>query len=201
MSPRARALYLLWALASGSCSSGASSGITNWSFDVWCDGIPCGWNKDMGSVLPVATWHKKDLGVSFETQGTQLSQAISPSIQRCLLFDVIAEVDPAAQLTLQLDFNEDGVIDLDYQIVAAHWRSVAPLFPVPRDYFGVRISVLKKGVGKAVLAQLRIEPTDECQSEPNLLKLGSACAFGAACESGVCIEARCAPHLPASVDK
>jgi hypothetical protein len=149
----------------------------------------------------VPTWHKKDLGVSFVVQGTQLSQAIAPSFQRCLLFDVIAEVDPAAQLTLQLDFNDDGVVDVDYQIVAAHWRSVAPLFPVPLDYFGVRVRVVKKGAGKAVLAQLRVVPTDECQSEPSPLKQGSTCLFGAACESRVCVEARCSAPLPASVGK
>src|SRR5262245_4478984 len=92
--------------------------INNPSFDLWCGGSLCGWQLDAGQIARVATWHEKDYGLSFEQTPTQISQLSLADPVRCLRFELIADVEPEAQLALLLDFNDDGVIDSEQRVPA-----------------------------------------------------------------------------------
>ena len=143
------ALTLLIALGAA-CAAGDAAdepAVMNPSFDDWCKSELCGWQTNEGAVVPVSTWHKKDLGASFVETPTQVSQSVTAAPVGCFLIDTIADVETAARLSIRVDFNDDQVIDFEQQVPAVSWQSVP--FPVraPVDYRSVRFIVRKQGTG------------------------------------------------------
>lgn len=166
---------------------------SNGTFDNWCDAGPCNWVTRQGAIERTKTWHKDDLGVSFVETPTEITQRFTLNATRapCILFDTIADVAPEARVSMLLDFNDDGIVDVKQTISALRWKSVP--FPVraPVAYDKVRLSVIKEGTGRAVLAQMRVVPQYVCVGEPFTLKGGSVCSQNEVCTSGHCVAGLC----------
>jgi hypothetical protein len=167
------------------------------TFHTWCGDSLCAWKVEEGHVARAPTWHENDVGVSLVDTPTAISQTVTDT-PKCILFTTIADVDPAAQVVLQLDFNADGSIDDEQPIAATGFASSRNQITAPLYYTGIRFVIRKKGQGRAVLAQIRAQTVDNCSSPPlklHDLSLGSVCAPGDGsqeCASSVCCQGLCA---------
>lgn len=167
------------------------------TFRMWCgDDRLCAWNLDTGRIRRAPTWHKDDPGVELVDTPTAISQVVDKTA-RCLAFTTIADVEASAQVTVGIDFDDDGSIDYEQPIAAVGFHSVKTQVTAPVRYAGFRIVITKKGTGRAVLAQIRIQGASDCTAPPLRLHdrlLGSPCAQGEPneCRSGVCCEGVCA---------
>lgn len=166
------------------------------SFEHWCDQHLCDWQTLQGAIAKTRTWHAQDLAVSFLETPTEITQLLEgeQGISTCLLFDTIADVAPEAQMSVVLDFNDDGVPDVTQQIPVLPWKSVPIVVRTPLAYRGLRVSVVKRGTGRAVLAQMRVAPQANCAAEALTLADGSVCAVDQVCKSGRCEQGRCLPR-------
>jgi len=173
------------------------------TFRLWCGNSLCSWKLDEGSVRQAPTWHKNDLGVELVDAPTTISQDLKGTA-KCLAFTTIADVDPSAQVSVAIDFNGDGVIDWEQPIAATKFKESKTEVTSPRTAVATtppRIFLKKKGTGRAVLAQIRLQGHSRCTAPPLRLKdlpLASACSHAAddkepsECKSGVCCEGICA---------
>lgn len=166
------------------------------TFRLWCLDELCSWKLEAGKVRPAPTWHKDDYGVELVETPTVISQDLKKSAE-CLVFTTVADVAPNAQVTVGIDFTGDGVADYEQPIAAVGFREVTTKVTAPRATSVPRIFISKKGVGKAVLAQIRLRSGDGCSGPPILLRdrpLGDVCSIGLVgeCKSGVCCEGVCA---------
>lgn len=168
------------------------------TFRLWCgDDRLCAWNVDAGHIERVGTWHRRDPGVEFVDTPTILSQLVEKGGVRCLTFTTIADVAPSAQMTVGVDFDDDGVVDHEQPIVGTGFANVETEVSAPLRYDSFRILLTKKGTGRAVLAQMRVQSKGSCAAPPLRFRdrpLGSPCAQGepSECRSGVCCEGICA---------
>lgn len=170
------------------------------TFRDWCGDKLCAWTLEQGTIQRAPTWHPDDYGVAFTSTPTVISQAVTDT-PRCLEFTTVADVEPSAQMTIGIDFDRDGTIDHEEPIAAtgfhpAHTEITAPLF-----YDGFRVVLTKKGGGKAVLAQMRIQGSKACTAPPvqlHDLPLGATCsnADPNSCSSGVCCVGVCSECCP-----
>lgn len=194
--------YLLALLVTLGCSDSGreNDALIDPSFDDWCERNLCDWTTRQGRIEPATTWHVSDLGVSFVETPTEISQLLEKEVEvgGCLLFDTIADVAPEADVSILLDFNDDGFQEEEQRITGVRWRSVT--FPVrtPVAYQGLRVSVIKRGAGRAILALMRIIPQSNCTSAALTLKDGSKCSQDAVCTSGLCLEGRCTSLTPSA---
>ncbi len=166
------------------------------TFHLWCGESLCDWKVETGSVRRAPTWNEKDYGVELASTPTAISQTVTDS-PKCILFTTVADVEPSAQVTLGLDFNEDGTIDTQQPIAATGFHSVQIQVSPPEYYSGIRFVIQKSGAGKAVLAQMRAQGTTDCSAPPLVLAdqpLGTPCEniHPEACHSGVCCGGLCA---------
>jgi hypothetical protein len=152
-----RALGLAFGVSLGGCYD---SLLENPSFDLWCGESLCSWDLDEGSVERAPTWHRKDYGVSFAGNPTQISQATDDSAS-CLHFEVIADVDADARLTLAVDFDDDGELEWEERVPTSRWKTHELWVNTP-EHEGFRVIVRKEGAGRAVLAQLSISDDGTC---------------------------------------
>lgn len=194
----ARGLWLHTAIAFGvaclwACAADPDDLIENWSFDAWCGADLCDWTTEQAGIERTHSWHRKDAAVSFVATGARISQLLPRAPERCFLFDTMADVDPRSNLKLLLDFNADGVADSEHHLAAVSWTRVPIIIATPVEYENVRFILQKQGVGRAVLAQLRAVPTDDCDPTPLKLEDHSRCTLDAVCGSGRCAEGTCAP--------
>ncbi len=188
----ARTLLFLLSIGSVCVACFDDNLVNNPSFDLWCGDHLCSWSTEQGRVERVATWHDRDYGVSFVATPTRLSQLSKAAPVDCMRFDMIADVDAAARLSLSLDFNDDGKVDFEQAVPSVRWKSVQFVVRTPGDYASVRFALEKRGQGKAVLAQLRVvSETEHCTGERLELRDGSRCTTDASCASGGCIEQEC----------
>jgi hypothetical protein len=154
------------------------------TFRDWCGDSLCSWTTDSGTVAQAATWSPDDLGVSFVTQGTEISQVTSESQATCILFTTVGDFDTDAQMTLGVDFNNDGTIDVSPTIPAVTWQETKVLITAPASYNGITFYISKGGTGTAILAEMRIQSSTGCTDAPPKLadlKLGEACSGGESC--------------------
>src|SRR4051812_26624916 len=171
--------------------------VNNPSFDLWCGKSLCGWQIDAGSIERVSTWHKKDYGVSFEGTNTQISQVSAADPVKCMRFEMIADADPEAQLSLVLDFNDDQREEFEQRITDVRWQSVQFVVRPPVDYKNVRYILRKRSAGYAVIAQLRVvEETENCDGAPMLIEDAGQCTIDASCEHGLCSAGVCSECSP-----
>jgi hypothetical protein len=169
--------------------------VNNPSFDLWCGKSLCGWQTDYGRIERVGTWHSKDYGVSFRDNPTQISQLLSEDTEfvGCMRFDLIADADPRAQLSLVLDFNDDGKEEFEQRIPDVRWQSLQFVVRTPASYDSVRFILRKQGPGRAVIAQLRVvDEYGACEDSPPLrIAAGGSCSSDASCLSGLCADSVC----------
>jgi hypothetical protein len=166
------------------------------TFRDWCGNTLCSWNLDSGNIARVPTWDANDFGVSFVETPTQISQATDESAPSsndsaaCILFTSVANVDPAAALTLEVDFDDDGTIDYVWAVPTSQWQRVQVEITAPAAYDGIRFILKKAGTGTAILAEMRVQGTTGCTAGVPItvpkLALGEPCTSNTDCSSGVC---------------
>lgn len=186
---------LLVAIAAAFAAIGADCDgdvLTDPTFRDWCsDGgaeTLCSWTVDSGSIQRVPTWNENDFGVSFTTTGTQISQVTGENQAACLLFTTVADIDPSAQMSIAVDFDNDGTIDFQAPLGASDWHKVQAEIPTPPEYDGITFHIRKGGTGAAVLAEMRVVSTTGCTPLPIPPgRLGEPCGDvdGAACTQGL----------------
>jgi hypothetical protein len=159
------------------------------TFRDWCGDSLCAWHLDSGSVTPVPTWSKEDLGVRF-ADGTQISQSTTDSSGTCILFTTVADLDPLADLTLRVDFDSDGTWEYTGQLGATSWQKVQQEITAPAAFQGITFAIVKNGTGTAVLAEMRIQWSSGCTAAPSApdagtLELGEKCSDTSDCTSGL----------------
>ncbi len=160
------------------------------TFRDWCGASLCAWQLDEGKIAPTPTWSEDDLGVSFVDTPTQISQATTESSATCILFTSVANLDPAAEMTLSVDFNSDGSIEYTGPIGATQWQRVQQEITAPAVYQGITFYVTKSGSGTAVLAEMRIQSSTGCTApavdiDAGTLVLGEKCADSTECAPGL----------------
>jgi len=160
------------------------------TFRDWCGDSLCAWHLDAGNIQPVPTWNADDLGVSFVETPTQISQVTTESSATCVLFTSVANIDPAADLTIAVDFNSDGSFEFTGQLGATQWQKVETEITAPAAYQGITFVLRKGGTGPAVLAEMRIQSSTGCTAAPVTIDAGTL-AFGEKCADNT----ECAPGL------
>ena len=181
-------------LALSACSYGF---VEDPSLDQWCGETLCNFSTDAGKIERVGTWHRKDYGVRFVEQGTQISQLSTRKGAECIEFSLIASADSSAQMVMELDFNDDGSIEETRAIPGVRWRTIPFKVAPPPEYDSVRFILRKDGTGEAVVAQLQAQATSgSCGTEPSLLVDGSSCSAHVTCQSGRCVDDKCAAACP-----
>jgi len=189
-----RILLLIFVLLTlGVLIAGCDDVVDDPTFRMWCGESLCAWKLEAGTIRRAPTWHKKDHGVEFVDTPTTISQDTTKS-PKCLEFTTIADVEPGAQMTIGVDFNRDGTIEQEQPIAATGFREAKTQVTAPFMYDGIRFVISKKGNGRAVLAQLRVQSRNECTAPPPALKdmsLGNGCTSDGECHSGKCCENLC----------
>lgn len=191
--------HILLALAlSAPVLGGADSCITNdlllnASFDLWCGDELCGWVVEAGEVIQVPTWHELDSGAELRGEYVALSQyaPAGPDEAACVEFSLLADADLGAELELQLDFLDDGVVDWQSPISAEDWSATSYKVRTPVWFEGIRFRIVKRGDARAVIAQVRALGVDDglCSGEPVVLHdlpEGVECDTADACGGGYC---------------
>ncbi len=160
------------------------------TFRDWCGSSLCAWKLGAGHVERVPTWNEYDDGVGFVDVGTQISQATNESSAKCVLFTSVADIDPAAAMTLSVDFNSDGSFEYTGPLGATQWQKVELEITAPSAYQGITFALHKAGSGTAVLAEMRVRSTSGCIAPAVVIGAGSL-AMGEKCSAST----ECAPGL------
>ena len=177
---------------------GADSCVTddlllNASFDLWCGDELCGWEVEAGEVIQVATWHEMDSGAELRGDYVALSQfaPAGPGEAACVEFSLLADADDGAELELQLDYLDDGIVDWSSPISAEDWSATSFKVRSPVWFEGIRFRIVKQGDARAVIAQVRALGLDDgqCSGDPvelHDLPAGAECSTTDACGDGFC---------------
>ncbi|HEY4186027.1 MAG TPA: hypothetical protein VGP07_13215 [Polyangia bacterium] len=153
-------------------------------FDLWCGDMLCAWEVDEGAIAKVPTWNASDHGVALVAAETRISQLLSYSSDdvSCLHFSLLANVDAAATVTLELDFGDHGgTPDVTQTLSTGAWSPIDYHLVTPTYFQSVRVSLRKSGAGQAVLAQIQVAKSSGCTGAPPQGSLGRPA--GATCES------------------
>ena len=167
--------------------------VTDSGFDVWCGDTLCSWQVDEGTISKVPTWHGDDFGVSMDGDATRISQQLSITNDDvgCLHFDLLASVDDAVNVALELDFDDDGQVDHREIIPSGDWIPLSYHITAPTYYRGLRISLRKSGAGRAALARIQAsKSSSDCSGPPVATSnrpAGATCEAAADCAGGRCL--------------
>jgi hypothetical protein len=157
------------------------------TFRDWCGKGLCAWNLDSGRIQRVPTWNPADFCVSFLDPGTEISQKTQENSAKCLLFKTVADIDPSAQMTLLVDFDNDGTIDFQAPLGATDWHLVQAEISAPPVYKGITFRLKKEGSGTTVLAEMQVLSTTGCTPAPPLVlppqPLAGPCAKSSDCQT------------------
>lgn len=168
--------------------------IDNRGFDLWCGDRLCAWELEKGAVERAPTWNEADSGVAMIGDDVAISQLtpVEDADGHCVRVTMVADLDEAAEVRLQVDVYGDGVVESDERIPTSDWRKLTYLLRMPDGYSGVRFRLTKRGSGHAVLANIGAEIViDEACTNPAIAAErpdGSVCAADADCASGQCFE-------------
>jgi hypothetical protein len=103
---------------------------------------------------------------------------------------LIADVTPAARVSISLDFNDDGAVEFEQLIPESHWAKLTYAVPAPPDSGSVRITFSKGGHGRAVVAQIGAHNGGDCGGSAPLPAKnrddGVICDTADQCASGAC---------------
>lgn len=108
----------------------------------------------------------------------------------CRRFEVLADVSADAQVFLELDYGDDGIVDYEQPIAATSWRPVSFLLPLPGWATVTRYSIRKRADGRALLAQFGVFSDSECAGAVQVDErhLGAFCSDDEQCASGICAD-------------
>jgi hypothetical protein len=196
--PAKRALRGLLCLAAAPMLMGSECEtplVKDSGFDVWCGDALCDWQVDVGRVAKVPTWHERDYGVGLVGDPAAISQMLpfTSDDLSCIHFDLLANVDEAATVTLAMDF--DGA-NLKETIPSGAWRPFSYHLVTPTYFRSLRIMIGKSGAGQAQLAQIQASKASDCSGPPPVGQL--ARPAGATCElTTQCAGAMCRPRTAA----
>jgi hypothetical protein len=154
-----------WASCGSVGSCGGGEVIRNPRLDHWCGDMLCDWELDTGQVRRVGSWHAKDYAAELVGTGVRISQ-LSDTQAACIRFDLIADVEASAQVTLEIDFLDDGRSNWEQVIPESDWKRLSFLVTMPDWYANARFILRKQGEGRAVIAQLRARQSDACTANP-----------------------------------
>jgi len=129
------------------------------SFQLWCDDAPCAWTIEEGAVSRAPTWHERDYGISLEDDPTAISQLV-PGTRlgyECMRFEIISSAERGSELRVELDFQDDGVLELERTLDRSAYAQDVFFVGVPSGHGDLRIRLVKYGPGEAVIAQLRVQ--------------------------------------------
>ncbi len=169
--------------------------LDNADFNLWCGKSLCSWKTEQGTTLRVPTWDAQDYGVELVGKPVVISQLANLSALNgpCLKFSIVGNVETRAQVQLELDFDDDGILDYREGIPGVRWQRLDLLVMLPtQPYDSVKVSLDKQGSGTAVFAGLHADGAKSCEGDPiQLSHLGSGewCAQDADCASGHCNDA------------
>jgi hypothetical protein len=162
-------------------------------FDLWCGDTLCDWQVDAGSVAKVPTWNEHDYGVGLVGSDARISQLLPYTDQdvSCVHVQLLADVADTVNVTLTLDFDDDGTPEHTEVIPAGAWTPLSYRVTAPTYFHGVRIAIQKQGDGEAALAQIAAASSDGCTAPPPTGDLGrpagATCEVAAQCADGRCL--------------
>lgn len=162
-------------------------------FDLWCGELLCSWKVVRGEVRRAPTWHGSDAGVELVGDDAAISQ-LSPvnfNDGTCLHFELVANIDDAAEAHLALDIHGDGSIDRKERLPASKWKPLSYNLLIEAPFDGIRFELSKRGGGGAVLGRISVEVSEGgCEGLPPVAggpaPLGATCLADAGCASGMC---------------
>jgi hypothetical protein len=160
------------------------------SFDDWCGDQLCHWQLTQGNIQKVPTWNDHDYGVSLLGSQVTLTQHTDISAVPCLEFKVIADLDPAASVFLEMSFTGDGINQYSQRLPSAAWQPLTFLVAAPTWYPSLAVTISKTSDGRAVLARLEVASGSGCTGAPIPLDnrpAGAFCETGAECTSSTCV--------------
>jgi len=168
------------------------------TFRQWCGDTLCAWTLESGHIRKAPTWTDKDYGVEFVDTPTRISQMVTDS-PKCLKFSTISDLDPSTQVIVSVDFDRDGTYEFQQPIPSVQWTEEETLVTAPKAYSGFTLTIEKQGNGHAVLAQMRVQSSDDCTAPANPWKgplpIGDHCSTSdpsaAPCETGICCYGVC----------
>ena len=195
-------VFVLTSLLCGIFATGCDEIISDPNFHTWCGDQLCSWKLESGQIRRAPTWHPKDYGVELldstdATHVTAISQIVNETPQ-CLEFTTLADVAAEAQVSVAVDFNADGTIEYEQTISAVGFREQKAQVTAPSEYASIKFTILKKGTGRAVFAQMEVRSKTDCTGQPVPLKpqaLGTPCSegrHGFECISKICCDGFCA---------
>ena len=151
---------LVFAIALGLFAIGCDDIVEDSSFQLWCGDTPCAWQVEAGRVAQAPTWHASDYGVALIDDPTAISQLVPRDRlgYGCMQFEVIASNERGSELRLELDFDDDGVLELERTLDQSDFETDVFYVGVPDELEGgLRVRLVKYGPGRAVIAQLRVQ--------------------------------------------
>ncbi|MGB5810359.1 MAG: hypothetical protein WBG86_07515 [Polyangiales bacterium] len=142
-------------------------------FQFWCGERLCEWSTIKGDIAKVSTWHDHDYGVELVGAPVELRQPFARGTDGCALVEVVADAEPAADVTIAIDQDGDGTPEWSQALgsdgfEAWSWEvdlqvdgEQPPEFSFEPENGPAGIATIRKGdTGRAVLARLRI--SKEC---------------------------------------
>lgn len=143
-------------------------------FDIWCEDELCRWDVEKGDVARVPSWHQRDHAVELigdPAAISQLNMEDNTTVQ-CIRFRLLADIEEAASVTLEVDFDDDGEVELPQIIPTSDWEPLSYLFTAPDTFSHIRFRIRKSGPGRAVLAEIAAEKSGQCGAKkgPALLR-------------------------------
>ena len=176
--PAKRALRGLLCLAAAPMLMGSECEqplVKDSGFDVWCGDALCDWQVDEGSVAKVPTWHERDYGVGLVGDPAAISQTLpfTSDDVSCIHFDLLANVDEAANVVLTMDFD-GGDTSSTETIPSGAWTPLSYHLVTPTYFQSLRISIGKAGAGQAALAQIQASKASDCSGPPPVGAAGAA---------------------------
>jgi hypothetical protein len=130
-------------------------------FQLWCGERLCQWDTVEGEIQRVSTWHEHDYGVELVGAPVVLRQPLAGT-HGCALVEAVADVDPAADVTIAIDQDGDG--NPEWMQALATDGFEASSWEVDLDVAGEGFASMRKSSpGKAVIGRLRV--STECVEE------------------------------------
>jgi hypothetical protein len=166
--------------------------LDNADFNLWCGASLCNWKTEQGRIRRVPTWDAEDYGVELVGKPVVISQLakLNEVNGSCLKFSIVGNVETQAQVQLELDFFDDGIVDYREGIPGVRWQRLDLLVMLPTQPYGsIKVSLDKQGSGTAIFAGLHADGAMSCEGDPiqlSHLVSGDWCSRDADCQSGHC---------------
>ena len=127
-------------------------------FQQWDGDQLLQWDIVEGEVRRIGTWHKHDYAVELVGASVVLTQVSDPEdtgpIEGNLRIELVADIDEAVDVTLEVDTDDDGNPELVEAVTQRDFAFVE--WGVYAEGGPVRVTITKEGAGRAVLSQLRV---------------------------------------------